>query len=170
MIGHTQIGALLHEEHMHTIQALQRMEEFLLKQTSRRVPDVTDATVREILEGLLSNVAAEVERHFGFEQDHLFVVLTNRGEGGIAAFLTEEHATILPLAQELAATATEALSGKGFDEASWKAFHRKGVELCEREMFHIQKEEMGLLAAISMFVDDEADAALAAKYRELVGA
>jgi len=166
MFGNTQIGTLLHEEHVRTIQALQSLEEYLLKQTSKRVPDVTNEKVRELLEHLLSDVAAEVERHFGFEENFLFPVLTGRGEGGIAAFLTEEHGTILPLAQELAETARTALNGNGFTVEDWKEFHHRGVELCEREIFHIQKEEMGLLAAISMFVDPAADADLAAKYRE----
>ncbi|HVI52989.1 MAG TPA: hemerythrin domain-containing protein [Candidatus Sulfotelmatobacter sp.] len=170
MFGNTQIGTLLHEEHVRTIQALQGLEEYLLKQTSKRVPDAADPKVRELLEHLLSDVAFEVERHFGFEENHLFPVLISRGEGGIAAFLTEEHGSILPLAQELAETAGSALNGGGFTPESWKEFHRRGVELCEREIFHIQKEEMGLLAAISMFVDPDADAALAATYRELVAA
>lgn len=168
MFANTQIGSLLHEEHVQTIQAMQSLEEFLLKQTSKRVPDIGNSKVRELLERILSEVATEVERHFGFEENHLFPILSRQGEMGIAAFLTEEHATILPLAQELAETARQALSGAGFTPDSWKAFHRRGVELCEREIFHIQKEEMGLLAAISMFVDPESDAALAAKYRELV--
>ena len=170
MFGNTQIGTLLHEEHVRTIRALQALEEFLLKQTSRRLPDAADAKVRELLEHLLSDVAAEVERHFGFEEGFLFPVLTGRGEGGIAAFLTEEHATILPLARELAESARAALSGDGFTADGWKTFHHRGVELCEREIFHIQKEEMGLLAAISMFVGPEDDARLAAKYQELTEA
>jgi hemerythrin-like domain-containing protein len=170
MFGNTQIGTLLHEEHVRTIQALQSLEEYLLKQTSKRVPDVTSDKVRELLEHLLSDVAAEVERHFGFEEGFLFPVLASQGEMGIAAFLTEEHGCILPLAQELAATAREALNGAGFTPEGWKDFHHRGIELCEREIFHIQKEEMGLLAAISMFVGPEADAELAVKYRESVAA
>lgn len=170
MFGNTQIGTLLHEEHVRTIQALQALEEYLLKQTSRRVPDVGDEKVRALLHHLLSDVAAEVERHFGFEENFLFPVLTSRGEGGISAFLTEEHGTILPLAKELAETARAALDGAGFTPESWKEFHRSGVELCEREIFHIQKEEMGLLAAISMFVGPEDDAELAENYRALTAA
>jgi hemerythrin-like domain-containing protein len=164
----TQTAALLHEEHLRTIQALQRLESYLLNQTSRRQPDLAKPEVRAVLEGLLLDVAAEVERHFGFEENHLFPVLAQRGEGGIAAFLTEEHGTILPLAQELATAARAAIAAGGFTAEAWKSFHRSGVELCEREVFHIQKEEMGLLAAIGMYVDAETDATLAARYRELV--
>jgi hemerythrin-like domain-containing protein len=167
MFGNTKIGTLLHEEHVRTLRALQALEEFLLKQGSKRVPNLAEESVRDMLEHLLSDVAAEVERHFGFEEGFLFPVLTSRGEGGISAFLTEEHASILPLAKELAETARQAMGGQGFTPEQWKEFHHRGVELCEREMFHIQKEEMGLLAAISMFVSPEDDSELAAKYQEL---
>jgi hemerythrin-like domain-containing protein len=168
MMFNTKIAALLHEEHQHTIKALQGLEEYLLTQTSRRLPNLADPKVRALLENVLLSVAAEVERHFGFEENHLFRVLIDQGEAGIAAFLTEEHATILPLAQGLAVQARAALAGEGFTPEGWKEFHRGGIELCEREIFHIQKEEMGLLAAISMYVDGDADAQLAEIYKALV--
>lgn len=164
MFVNTRIGGLLHNEHMQTLSALQGLEEFLLRQTSRRPPDVSQPAVRDLLGRLVATLAAEVERHFGFEENHLFPLLTSRGEPGMAAFLAEEHATILPLALGLVKNAQAALQGDGFDEAGWKSFHRRGMELCEREMLHIQKEEMGLLMAIGAYVDAEADAALAEAY------
>jgi hypothetical protein len=48
-------------------------------------------------------------------------------------------------------------------------FRDAGAELVEREIFHIQKEEMGLLAAISALVDRDTDARLAETYRQTVG-
>ncbi|OIR02374.1 hemerythrin HHE cation binding domain protein [mine drainage metagenome] len=167
MYAQTQIGTLLHEEHLHTLAALQRLEAFLSRQGNRKAPDVGDAGVRDILSHLLTDVAAEVDRHFGFEEGHLFPVLNQRGEMGIAMILTEEHRTILPLAKDLAALAASALEAGGFSPEAWRDFHDRGGELCEREMFHIQKEEMGLLAAISMFVDAADDAELAVAYRAL---
>lgn len=163
----TEIAALLHEEHMHTVDSLQTLEEFLANQTVRRVPDVRTAEVRGLLEGLVATLTSEVGRHFGFEEKHLFPVLVAKGEAGIAAFLTEEHATILPLAQELAGQAEKAVAGGGFTAERWAAFHAQGMELCEREISHIQKEEMGLLAAIAMYVDADADRELAALYEKL---
>ena len=163
----TEIAALLHEEHMHTVAALQNLEEFLTNQTAKRVPDAGRAEVQAVLVGLVATIAAEVGRHFGFEENHLFPVLVDRGEAGIAAFLAEEHAVILPLAQGLAELAAKAMSDGAFTADGWAAFHRAGLELCEREIFHIQKEEMGLLAAISMYVDAEADRQLAAIYERL---
>lgn len=161
----TQIGGLLHEDHLCTLQALQNLEEFLATHSEKKAPAIDKPEVRAVLEQVIAAIAAEVNRHFSFEETHLFPVLTMKGEGGIAAFLTEEHAAILPLATEMAAAAKAALAGAGFSPAEWSSFHENGVELCEREMLHIQKEEMGLLAAISMLVDKDTDTQLAALYK-----
>ncbi len=167
MMGQTQTGALLHNDHVATIQALQSLEGFLLR--NKRPPDVKDEAVRKALQSLIDTLTNEVGRHFGFEEEHLFPLLAERGESGIGEFLMSEHATILPLANEVAESARKGLD-EGFDEAGWKRFHAAGLELVEREIFHIQKEEMGLLAAISMLVDPAADAELAEKYRGLQAA
>lgn len=166
MMVQTETGSLLHTDHVATIQALQSLEGFLVRQTSKRPPDTTDEPVRKALQSLIDMVANEVGRHFGFEEQHLFPLLADKGEAGIGEFLKQEHATILPLANEMAEAARAALD-KGFDEASWRRFHAAGLELVEREIFHIQKEEMGLLAAISMLVDGESDRMLADTYRSL---
>ncbi len=165
MFSQTQIGALLHEEHLQTIGALQRLEEFLAKQGSKRQPDAAQPEVRKLLEAMLA-LAAEVDRHYGFEEEHLFTLLSNAGEVGMVGLLTDEHAVIKPLAGELAGQARTALQ-TGFSAETWRVFHGQGMELCEREIFHIQKEEMGLLAAISMLVEPDEDARLAELYRNL---
>lgn len=169
MMAQTQTGALLHTDHVATIQALQSLEGFLLRQTAKRAPDTGDQAVRKALESLVATLSNEVGRHFGFEEQHLFPLLAERGESGIGEFLMQEHATILPLANEVAETASKALV-EGFDDAGWRRFHEAGLELVEREIFHIQKEEMGLLAAISMLVDPAADAELAERFRGLQAA
>ena len=164
MFDRSQIGSLLHEEHLHTIGTLQRLEDYLSRQTSKRPPDPSQTDVRTVLESLLG-LAAEVERHFGFEENQLFPLLSKSGEVGMVALLTEEHAIIRPLSAGLADQAKEAIASGAFAADRWKDFHGRAMELCEREVFHIQKEEMGLLAAISMLVDPEDDARLAELYR-----
>lgn len=168
-MAQTQTGALLHTDHVATIQALQSLEGFLTRQTKKNAPDVTDEAVRKALQSLVTTLTNEVGRHFGFEEDHLFPLLATRGESGIGEFLKHEHSTILPLAEEVAATARKALD-EGFTANSWQRFYDASVELIEREIFHIQKEEMGLLAAIGMLVDPAADAELAEIYRGLQAA
>lgn len=167
MFAQTLTGNLLHEEHVQTINTLQRLEEFLVSQTPKRIPDMTNPDVRKIFEKLLKNLASEVNRHFGFEENHLFPYLAEQGETGMAAVLMQEHAVILPMAQELAAMGQAALDGTPFTAQTWREFHERGLELCEREMFHIQKEEMGLLAAIGAFIDSDADAQLAMIYQSM---
>ncbi|MBF0304156.1 MAG: hemerythrin domain-containing protein [Alphaproteobacteria bacterium] len=168
MPAQTKTGALLHREHLATIRSLQNLEAFLVNQTQKRVPDAANETVRAMLDEIIGMVGREVGRHFSFEENHLFPLLAERGESGIGDFLMSEHQTILPLAEDLRDRAQAARDG-GFDAASWKAFHGVGLELVEREIFHIQKEEMGLLMAISMLLDPEADAILAVKYEEVLG-
>jgi hemerythrin-like domain-containing protein len=165
MMTQTQIGALLHQDHMATIETLQALEELLGRH--RKTPDV-DEDLRFALKRLARTLKAEVEKHFGFEENHLFPVFVEQGETGIVMMLTHEHRSILPLALQVADIATEAQE-KGFTDESWANFRDAGGELVEREIFHIQKEEMGLLAAISALVEPDVDAQLADTYRQVVG-
>ncbi|OAN54095.1 hemerythrin [Paramagnetospirillum marisnigri] len=161
----TQTGALLHQAHMTTIEALQSLDELL--GSNKKAPAMDDLLGRKLkqLSGILRS---EVESHFAFEENHLFKVFINQGETGIVTMLTHEHQSILPLALQVADLALAA-SSAGFTDASWGEFKDAGAELVEREIFHIQKEEMGLLAAISAMVDPEIDEELADIYRREVG-
>ncbi len=161
----TQTGALLHQAHMTTIEALQSLEEFL--GANRKSPQVDDLVARK-LKQLSRTLRSEVESHFSFEENHLFKAFVEQGETGIVTMLTHEHRSILPLAIQVADLAVAAADA-GFTDASWGEFKDAGAELIEREIFHIQKEEMGLLAAISALLDPEADAAMADTYRSEVG-
>jgi hemerythrin-like domain-containing protein len=164
-MSETQIAALLHKDHMATVETLQSVEEFLGR--NRKTPAVDDVT-RLFLKRVARSLKAEVESHFGFEEGHLFPVFVEQGETGIVMMLTSEHASILPLALQVADIATAALES-GFTDESWGDFRDAAGELVEREIFHIQKEEMGLLAAISALVDEETDSRLAEIYRATVG-
>ncbi|MGE5476068.1 MAG: hemerythrin domain-containing protein [Bacteroidales bacterium] len=166
MLTQTQTGALLHEDHMATIETLQRLEEFLGR---NRKPPALDQAALEFLDGLARTLRTEVESHFGFEENHLFPEFTRRGETGIVMMLTMEHRAILPLAVQVAELAAEAVQAGAFAEQAWRDFADGGAELVEREIFHVQKEEMGLLAAISALLDADADARLAETYRQTVG-
>lgn len=164
----SQIGGLLHNDHVNTIAALQRLEAYLLQQTAKKVPAKDDATAQKILKEIIKIAEDEVGRHFGFEEGHLFPELAAAGEVGMTQFLMSEHASILPVATELAAMAKKALES-GFSESEWKHFHELGMEMVEREIFHIQKEEMGLLAAIGALLDQEADSRLAMIFGTFTG-
>lgn len=157
MLTQSRTGALLHRDHMQTMETLQQLEELL---AGHRAPPPPE-TARPLLERFTAALGAEVGGHFGFEETHLFPEFLARGESGIVMMLTHEHRTILPLAELVAELARKGLAD-GFTAEEWKRFQDVGGELVEREMFHIQKEEMGLLAAISALLDAETDARLAA--------
>jgi hemerythrin-like domain-containing protein len=161
----TQTGALLHQDHMETIASLQALEEFIGRH--RKTPPM-DAALATRLSKLATTMRNEVERHFGFEESHLFPAFMRRGEVGIVTMLTQEHRSILPLALEVA-DAADGAAQDGFTDGAWADFRDSATELVEREIFHIQKEEMGLLSAISVLLDADTDAALATIYREVMG-
>jgi len=159
----TTIASLLHTDHMATVETLQALEDLLRR--NRSAPAA--GSVRPVLERLATVLRAEVQKHFGFEENHLFPEFTRQGETGIVMMLTHEHRAILPLAMRVAELAEQALAA-GFTDGDWKDFAASGGELVERELFHIQKEEMGLLSAISALIDADTDARLAEIYRREV--
>ena len=83
--------------------------------------------------------------------------------------LGSEHEAIRPLARRLVGLAREA-AATGFSAETWAEFHRLGGQLVEREVFHVQKEEMGFLPALDQSLDAEDDSALLATYEAMKGA
>ena len=55
----------------------------------------------------------------------------------------------------------------GFTDASWLQFRQSGVELIERMISHIQKEEMALLPMLEDIIDEDEDADLMMTYSEM---
>jgi hemerythrin-like domain-containing protein len=161
----SKIGQLLHQDHVQAISLLQKLEEFLIGQTSKRPPDTSNETIAALLKNVATIIDDEITRHFGFEETYLFPALAEAGETGMTAFLAQEHGMIRPVAQELGGLAREAIKS-GFTPENWKQFHSLGLEMVEREIFHIQKEEMGLLSAIAALIDPATDGELAMKFAE----
>ncbi len=160
-MAQTKIGELLHEDHVATLEILNTLEAFLA--SHRRMPP-TNAVTQDMLRRLAATLREEVEKHFGFEENYVFPVFLKKGVEGIVMMLTHEHRTILPLALRVAEGAVQAAEA-GFTEETWRDFADCGAELVEREVFHIQKEEMGLLGAISALVDSVTDEELVEIYQ-----
>lgn len=154
----------LHQEHQSNIVLLDRVQRLIARHGSVS-PDADDPAVRELFSELATDMAAEVQRHFDFEERGLFGYLDTIGESAIGAHLTEEHVVLRPLISRLAATARDGVA-TGFDEARWNEFRRLGRELCERMPAHIQKEEMALLPLIEDSMDAETEARLSRDYLE----
>jgi hemerythrin-like domain-containing protein len=154
---------LLHDEHVAALALLDRLDGLLARHRPGTPADAADSGVGRLLGDLVVHLETESGRHFDFEEEHLFPRLREFGDGFIADLLGQEHTAIRPLAARLAALAREARGG-AFSPESWAEFHRLGVELVERQMAHIQKEEMGLLPLLDDLLEEQADADLAATY------
>jgi hemerythrin-like domain-containing protein len=158
------ISRTLHDEHCATVALMERLEQLIARHRRGSPPDTADRGIIQLLSDLSVSIETEVERHFTFEEDHLFSYLREIGDDAIGAHLTDEHLAIRPLGKCIALLAREA-STNGFDEARWNEFRGLGEELCERMLAHVQKEEMALLPLLEENMDADTEARL---YREYV--
>lgn len=140
------ISRRLHEEHAATLALWGRVEQSLAGGGHDA------ALMREAAAAL----AGELERHFAFEETELFPRLAAAGEGDIAGLLAEEHEAIRAAGGRFMALAREA--------PPRVALRALGLELAERMVSHVQKEEMALLPALEDLLDESADRELALAY------
>jgi hemerythrin-like domain-containing protein len=159
------ISQTLHEEHGATVALMERLEQMLARWRRGGPPDKADGGVARLLSDLSVSVEAEVARHFGFEEEHIFPYLEAIGDAEIGAHLANEHAEIRPTGMRVAAIARAAV-GNGFTAAEWEEFMRLGQELCDRMLAHVQKEEMALLPVIEENMDAATEMDLFQKYVE----
>jgi hemerythrin-like domain-containing protein len=140
-----QVSRRLHEEHVATLALWSRVEAAL-------AAGKADA---QLMRDAAASLAEEIAHHFDFEEKELFPRLAAAGEGDIAQLLEEEHATI-----RAAAARFIDLSRKDFSAE----LRRLGLELAERLVSHVQKEEMSLLPVLDDLLDEDTDDALTAAY------
>jgi len=148
-----QISRRLHEEHEATLALWGRLEQTLALRGNR---PPTEEDVR-LLRDCAAQIADEVTRHFAFEEAELFPRLAAAGEGDIAALLAEEHETIRAAARQFAELAQD-VTGR------WPALRTLALELAERLVSHVQKEEMSLLPTLEDLLDEQTDLELAGRY------
>lgn len=143
-----QVSRRLHEEHLATLALWTRVEAALAGGNA-------DAA---LLKSAAASLADEIRRHFAFEERELFPRLAHAGEGDIAGLLEEEHATIRDAGQQFIERAAH--------DPSHPALRALGLELAERLVSHVQKEEMSMLPALEDLLDEDSDAALALAMQE----
>lgn len=148
-----QVTGCIHREHVETLGLLERVEAVLAK--SKAPPG--DAAWTRLAAELGANLANEVGRHFRFEEEALFPLLT--GDRDIAQLLAEEHRAILALAERIVPRLRSSPGG-----AAWSELREMILELIERQVSHIQKEEMSLLPAVEDALEAEQDAELLSRY------
>jgi len=163
MGGARAITRLIHDEHVATIALIERLERLLGRAKPTTAPAPGDLEAAKLMGDLERSLASEVGRHFDFEQNRLFPHLAGGGDSDIAMLLTDEHDGIREVAARLVGLAKGGRS-TGFQAPLWAEFHRLGREYIERQISHIQKEEMALLPMLDDAIDDEADGALVDEY------
>lgn len=156
----------LHEEHMAVLSILERLEKYLEAGDEKSPPAAGDAELATLLDSVASNLEGEISHHYAFEENHLFPRFEMYAEPGIPMMLRDEHDMIRPVAKRLAELAREAIAN-GFTAETWAEFHRSGLEMVEREVFHIQKEEMGFLPALDQMLPADSSPELEKVYAEL---
>jgi len=158
----------LHEEHVAVLAVLERLENLLAANGPRDPPDLAQASVARLLDDLAAALGDDVSHHYAFEETHLFPRFAEFADPGISEMLRQEHDVIRPLAERLVTIIAEA-KASGFSAAAWAEFHETGGEVVEREVFHIQKEEMGFLPALDQMLDEDEDGPLQMIYVEMKG-
>jgi len=161
MMFERQTPRRLHEEHETTLRLLSRFEQALLR--ARTAPSPADAGWGTLEREVNSALAMEVERHFAFEEQSLFPRLDAAGEAGISMILRGEHDMIREVAAELM-DLLRASRQQALPAQDWAALKAVGLEIVERMVAHIQKEEMALLPAIEAWIDESDDEALMLAY------
>jgi len=163
----TQTGRLLHDDHERCLAAVQSLEALLARQGPGKPADLNDPKARSVLVEAKGVLAQETAAHFAFEEEHLFPLLAEVGEQQMILTLKSEHDAIAPVAEDVVRLIADGLKAGSFTRESWEELHALGLELAERQIFHIQKEEMGLLAGIGMMLEPDVDSRLAETYRAM---
>jgi len=157
----TKTGEALHGQHQSTMQTLGEIE--LLIRASEPV-DPRAPKIQPRLESVARVLEEDVTGHFSFEEREVFPLLRDAGAGFMVDMLVGEHEVIRPLAEKLRGLALGAIDSGSFSAEDWATFCTTARELVDREVFHIQKEEMGLLSALAQVLSPETDNELAERH------
>ncbi len=155
-----QTSRTLCDEHRANLDLLGRAEQAFVRPPRG---GAADAELARAVTDLDRHLRQEIERHFAFEERELFPRMAAAGEGDIAELLREEHDAIRAVSAELAPLIAAARAAT-LDAAGWKTLARLALELTERQVAHIQKEEMSLLPLLDDLLDDDTDRELAFAY------
>jgi iron-sulfur cluster repair protein YtfE (RIC family) len=156
---------MLHDDHMGAIALLGRFGSFLRERQGQGTPAAGDRTVEAMLNELATAVETEVTVHFALEEEELFPLMEEAGEGDLPAALLEEHRTILPVGLRVAELA-RAAGRDGFTDAGWAEFCRLGQTLVSELTAHAEKEEIGFMPMLEEMLEPDVDARITAGYAE----
>jgi hemerythrin-like domain-containing protein len=168
MKGANELGQLLQDDHRRTAAVLGVVEDWIMGEARERPPGAVSGDERRQLEALIALIDFDCGCHFAFEEEVLFPLLAPSGAADMVEMLCQEHAGIRATAHPLRTLAEDAL-GRGFDAGGWEAFREGVMDLVPAVLFHIQKEEMGLVRRLAALLDADTDRRLATEYRRRRG-
>jgi DUF438 domain-containing protein len=160
------IGTLLHAEHLDALAVANALEVRILGAEKNRPLGPASQADQKFVDQLVAALDSAIYRHYRFEEDTLFPLLQPAGLQDVTAMLTGEHETIRTMADELRALAKSA-AGATLDSRQWTRFRETAMDFIHAVMFHIQKEEMGVVRSLSLMLGAAASADLAQRYRAL---
>jgi len=161
MMFERQTSRTLHDEHDTTLALMGRFEQTLTR--ARTAPAPTDPAWQRLARDVATLLETEVTRHFDFEEQSLFPRLDDAGESNISSILRYEHDLIREGADALVRMLRESWMQPMAGER-WGELRSLGLEIVERMVVHIQKEEMALLPAVEVLVSAADDDALMSTY------
>jgi hemerythrin-like domain-containing protein len=156
----SETGQILAREHRDNVALLGRVEQAMLRGGAGS--DI-DAEALRLVRALSEHMTHDLARHFAFEEQQLFPRMVAAGEGDLSGLLTEEHDAIRAVAAELAPLVTTASNGT-LDAEERNSLRRLALEMVERLLSHVEKEEMSLVPLLDDLLDDDTDRELALGY------
>lgn len=156
----SETGQILGREHRDNLALLARVEQSLQRPGSG---DAIDADTVRLVRSLSEHMTHDLARHFAFEEQELFPRMVVNGDGDLAELLAEEHDAIRAVASELAPLVGAASDGT-LDAEGCNGLRRLTLELVERLLAHVDKEEMSLVPLLDDLLDDDTDRTLALGY------
>jgi hypothetical protein len=158
----TDIGEMLHAEHLHTLAIANALEQRI--EDKRKQPlDPAQPEDAHLVDDLIDAIDNDIHRHFRFEEEVLFPLANEAGLTEVTTMLVEEHRMIWSMADELRSLAEAARHGR-LDAPNWSSFRDVAMDFVNAEMFHIQKEEMSLIRGLQVTIGDSKSRELAARY------
>ncbi len=157
MSSTTQVGRALDEEHRNNLALLDKVEQ-ALGSASR-----SSSGLETLMAQFARAMEHDIERHFRFEEESLFPLMRDAGDGEMADLMVEEHEAIREVASELLPLAGAAAAGP-VNDAQWARLRQLALEMVERQVAHIQKETMALLPMLDDWLDEETDRTMAFAY------
>ncbi len=152
----TQVGRMLDDEHRNALDLLGRVEVALARAKA------CDAQLAALLREFADAMEVDFQRHFCFEEAHVFPLLDAAGESMVAVML-QEHEDIRAVAAEVLPLARQAAGG-GVAQDAWEPLRLGVLELVDRQVSHIQKETVAILPLLEDLLDARADGELALEY------